>query len=424
MKKILVLLLIFNISFASIDQLLEKASISAKEKQLRKYFNIAFESYNEGLFDITEKNCLKFLKTASPNDKNFSKVLELLAHTYYRTKNKWAMENYVAKYLYKYKRFIDEDSAKKIFVLINNLFLDYPNKKQYFLKRFKYIWKFKKKPFLLPEELKNFTPYVNVFPFENSRLFGINKIYFSDKNQTLYEVGYKVDMGFDELREANPLLNPFDIRKGTAIFLPRRRIIPAIKYQDREIYINLTEKRLYYIYKDKKNKNRYVITFPIGIGTDDTKSPVGAFKITEKRKNPAWYVPKNIKEENPELPDVVPPGENNPLGTRAMRLSHSSYLIHGTSKNFGVGLKVSHGCIRLFNRDVERLFEIVDINTKVKIFDKKIKATYIGKNKYVEFHAKKKELNELKLNIYASKVNKNYLEYLKKERRGFAFPLY
>ncbi len=422
MKKILVLLLIFNISFASIDQLLEKASISAEEKQLRTYFNIAFESYNEGLYDITEKNCLKFLKTAPPTDKNFSKILELLAHTYYRTKNRWTMENYVAKFLFKYRKFINNDSSKKIFVLINNLFLDKPNKRKYFLEKFKYIWEFKKKPFYLPEELKKFTPYVNVFPFNNSRLFGINKIYFSDEDQTLYEIGYKVDMGFDELREANPLLNPFDIRKGTAIFLPRKRLIPAIRYKYGEIYVNLMEKRLYYIYG--KGKKAYVITFPIGIGTDDTKSPVGTFRITEKRKNPAWYVPKNIKEENPDLPDVVPPGEDNPLGSRAMRLSHSSYLIHGTSKNFGVGLKVSHGCIRLFNRDVERLFELVNINTKVKIFDKRIKATYIGKNKYVEFHAKKKELDELNLNIYAKKVNKNYLEYLKKERRGFAFPLY
>ncbi|EDP73005.1 hypothetical protein, partial [Hydrogenivirga sp. 128-5-R1-1] len=208
-------------AFASVDELLEKASIQAEKTKLLQEFKVAFESYNEGLYDITEKNCLKFLKTAPPTDKNFSKILELLAHTYYRTKNRWAMENYVAKYLYKYKNFIDEDSSKKIFALINNLFLDRPDKRQYFLNKFKYIWEFKRKPFPLPEELKKFTPYVNIFPFENSRLFGINKIYFSDKNQTLYEVGYKVDMEFDELREANPLLNPFDIRKGTAIFLPR-----------------------------------------------------------------------------------------------------------------------------------------------------------------------------------------------------------
>jgi lipoprotein-anchoring transpeptidase ErfK/SrfK len=424
MRKILVILLIFNISlsYASINSLLEKASITAEEKQLNDYFNIAFDSYNEGLYNITEKACLNFLKNAPADDENFSKILELLANTYYRTKNKWAMEHYVVKYLFKYRKYIDDDTAKKVFVLINNLFIDDKSKRNYFKHKFKYIWDFKEKPLDLPPELKDFTPYVNIFPFENSRLFGVNKIYFSDKDQTLYEVGYEVDMGFDELKEANPLLNPFDIRKGTAIFLPRKRLIPAVNYKPNEIYINLEEKRLYYIYE--KNNKSFVITFPIGIGTDDAKSPVGTFEISQKRVNPAWYVPKNIKEENPDLPDVVPPGPNNPLGIRAMRLSNSTYLIHGTNKNFGVGLKVSHGCIRLFNRDVERLFNIVDIGTKVIIFDKKIKASYTGNNKYVEIHSKKKELKSLNLNIYAKKINESYLNYIKKERRGFAFPLY
>lgn len=420
MRKILILLVIFSFSYASVDDLLKEASFEITEKRILKDFKIAFESYNEGLYNITEKSCLDFLKHASLNDKNRGKILELLAFTYFRTRNYWAMEHYVEKELEKGKKFLDDDTQKRVFVLLYNLFLNKPKKAKKIKEKFRYIWDIKYKKLDLPDELKDFTPYVNIFPYNDTRLIGLNKIYFSDENQTLYEVGYKTDMGYDELRESNPFLNPFDIRKGEAIFLPRKRLIPALKPKSDEIYINLTEKRLYYIYKDK-----YVITFPIGIGTDDTKSPVGMFKITEKRENPAWYVPDNIREENPNLPKIVPPGPDNPLGIRAMRLGYSSYLIHGTNKSFGVGLKVSHGCIRLFNRDVKRLYDLVPEGTKVYIYEKFIKASYIDNKKYIEIHAKtKNEMEKLNLNIYAKKINENYLKFVKKERRGFSYPLY
>ena len=417
-----IILLIQYAFSANIDFLLEKAVYLTKENDLKKYFDIAFKSYNEGLYDITEKNCLRYLKNTSLMNENRWKILELLAFTYYRTKNKWAMKHYVEKELYKGREYIDKDTQKRIFVLVYNLFLDDKKERQTIKSKFRYIWRINNKKLSLPENLQSFTPFVNIFPYKNKRLFGSNKIYFSDTNQTLYEVGYKTDMGYDELREANPLIDPFDIRKDMALILPRKRLIPAIRVKVGEIYINLVEKRLYYVYKDI-NKS-YIITFPIGVGTDDKKSPVGTFKISEKRKNPAWYVPENIRKENPQLPDVVPPGENNPLGTRAMRLGSSSYLIHGTNKSFGVGLKVSHGCIRLFNRDVERLFNLVNKGTTVKIYEKYIKASYINNKKYIEIHGRKKELKNINLNIYAKKVNKNYLQFIKIEKRGFAFPLF
>ena len=160
----------------------------------------------------------------------------------------------------------------------------------------------------------------------------------------------------------------------------------------------------------------FLITFPIGIGTDNTKSPTGEFVISEKRKNPAWYVPENIRKEEPYLPSIVPPGENNPLGTRAMRLGNTNYLIHGTNKKFGVGLKVSHGCIRMYNSDIEKLFELVKKGTKVKIINKYVKTN----NKYLELHGRDYEIKGLKP---IKGIKEPLWEFVKREKRGYAFPL-
>jgi len=414
MKKYLLILFTFYTSFATnIDNLLDIAFKETGKDRLNQIFKIAFKSYNEGLYNITEKKCREFLKISSKNNPRRKYILELLSNVYFRTKNVWSMEHIVLNRLYQERKYIPLDFQKKIFVNGYNLLLLKKKDISKIKDKFSYLLK-KKKTFKLPKKLNKFTPWVNVFPYEGSRLFGENKIYFSKDNLTFYEIGYITDTGYDELREANPLLNPFNIRKNMAVLIPRKRLIPAKNPKFNEIYINLIEKRLYYLIKvDNKG---YIITFPIGIGTDDNKSPVGKFYISEKRENPSWYVPKNIKEENPNLPDVVPPGKNNPLGTRAMRLDSSTYLIHGTNKNFGVGLKVSHGCIRLFNRDVERLYELVDIGTKVNIYEKFIKLN--NKEKIIEIHGRKEELKDLNP---IKNIDKYFWQYLKMEKRGSAF---
>lgn len=210
----------------------------------------------------------------------------------------------------------------------------------------------------------NFQLYKNIFPFDpNSRTFGELYIYIVNKDTTLLELSKSLGFGYYELKNANPYIDPFDVRENQLIVLPYLRIFPYEKFEYGNIYINIVEKRLYYpviIY----NKS-YIITFPIGIGTDEAQSPIGEFKISEKRREPAWYPPESIRKEQPDLPKVFPPGPDNPLGTRAMRLGNTSFLMHGTNKEYGIGMKVSHGCIRMYNDDVEKLFEVVDIGTKV-----------------------------------------------------------
>lgn len=204
----------------------------------------------------------------------------------------------------------------------------------------------------------------NIFMFDPSRMvFGDLFIYRVEKDTTLLKLSKSLGFGYYELKNANPYIDPFDIRKDQLIILPYRRIFPFEKFEYGTIYINIVEKRLYYpVIVDGKS---YMITFPIGIGTDEAQSPVGEFKITEKRKDPAWYPPESIRKEQPGLPKVFPPGPDNPLGTRAMRLGNTAFLMHGTNKEYGIGMKVSHGCIRMYNHDVEKLFEVVDIGTKV-----------------------------------------------------------
>ncbi|WP_297890236.1 L,D-transpeptidase, partial [Sulfurihydrogenibium sp.] len=182
------------------------------------------------------------------------------------------------------------------------------------------------------------------------------------------------------------------------------------------IYVNINEKRLYY--PVMINDRSYVITFPIGIGTDEAQSPVGDFKISQKRKDPAWYPPESIRKEQPDLPQVFPPGPDNPLGTRAMRLGNTSFLMHGTNKEYGIGMKVSHGCIRMYNEDVERLFEVVDVGTPVVSRDIPYKV-FFNSEKFVEAFDDEAVVSLEKAKI----VSKKFIDFYKTDIIGKSFAI-
>jgi murein L,D-transpeptidase YcbB/YkuD len=153
-------------------------------------------------------------------------------------------------------------------------------------------------------------------------------------------------------------------------------VLPNAKRQG--IVINLAELRLYYFPTD--SDRMYV--FPIGIGRVGRETPKMTTKISQMIENPSWTPTANIRKEyrekhNIELPSVVPAGPENPLGDYAMRLSHGSgqYLIHGTNKDFGIGMRVSSGCIRMNPWDVEWLFSRVSRGTRVQIVNQPIKHT-------------------------------------------------
>jgi L,D-transpeptidase ErfK/SrfK len=149
------------------------------------------------------------------------------------------------------------------------------------------------------------------------------------------------------------------------------------------IVINLPEFRLYVFPSDNPGT---VSTFPIGVGDLGKDTPVGTYTIIEKIINPPWVVPESIRKEKPELPKVVPPGPDNPMGSHALRLSLGTVLIHGTDRPWGIGLRSSHGCLRLYPEDIVRLFKIVNLGTRVTIVNQPVKIAVKDEKVFVEVH--------------------------------------
>ncbi len=171
--------------------------------------------------------------------------------------------------------------------------------------------------------------------------------------------------------------------RATLITIPAQWVLPDTRGAA-GIVVNLSEFRLYYFFM--AGRSRFVATFPIGIGDEGRRTPLGSYRVTDKLEHPRWRPPPSILAERPSLPRVVPPGRDNPLGTHALRLSSGPVLIHGTNRPFGVGRKVSHGCIHLYPEDILVLFGMAPRGAKVTIIRQPVK---IGKRHgriYVEVH--------------------------------------
>ncbi len=181
-------------------------------------------------------------------------------------------------------------------------------------------------------------------------------------------------------------MDPWIPGKDKKLLIPKKHILPFGKREG--IIINIGDLRLYYF------NGEIIKTYPIGIGRSGWETPLGKSTIIDKKKNPIWIPPESVREEDPELPKVVAAGPDNPLGTRAIYLSMPSYLLHGTNKPYGVGMKVSHGCIRLYPEHIEELYDLVKIKTKVNIIDQPIKAGWLNNELFIEVHKLPKYVRE------------------------------
>ena len=212
-------------------------------------------------------------------------------------------------------------------------------------------------------------------------LIGNDKYYKTKQDETLIDIARANNLAFPDIMSANKGLNdPWVVESEINLLLPKRHLLPKAKREG--IIVNKGDLRLYYFAKDNM-----VYSFPIGIGRGDWETPTGKARITGKKKNPYWTVPKSILEEEPHWPKVVKPGPENPLGSRAIYLSMSGYLLHGTNKPWGVGMKVSHGCIRLYPEDIETLYELVSQGERVEIIDQPVKSGWFGGVLYIEVHS-------------------------------------
>ncbi len=234
------------------------------------------------------------------------------------------------------------------------------------------------------------TAYATTFELEgpDTRVVGHNLIVYSHHEDTLLDIARAFDIGYNEIVNANPDLDPWLPGENKRVLVPNRFILPDAPHVG--IVINLAEMRLYYYPKANKNERQKVITHPIGVGREGWTTPIGKTKIIQRIKDPSWTPPASILAEHLEkgdpLPKVVPAGPDNPLGAFAMRLGIPGYLLHGTNRPFGVGMRVSHGCIRLFPEDIEHLFGIVAVNTPVEILYQADKAGLLGDQLYLEAH--------------------------------------
>ena len=235
-------------------------------------------------------------------------------------------------------------------------------------------------------------------------IIGAQKKYSIHEEETLIELARKYDVGYNEIIAANSDIDSWVPEKGTEIIIPTTWLLPEVL--DDGIIINLAEMRLYYFFAVENT--RFVRTFPVGIGRQGVNTPTGIFKITVKLKDPVWRVPETIRKEDPELPPFVLPGPDNPLGGYWLQLSVNGYGIHGTNRPYGIGRKVSHGCIRLYPEDIKILFNLVKPGTKVIIINEPVKVGLFNKNVYAEIHNSEKDDTEL-LSLTTKKLSMKYM---------------
>lgn len=189
------------------------------------------------------------------------------------------------------------------------------------------------------------------------------------KDDALPDIARRFNLGYEEIVRANPGVDPWLPGEGRRVLLPTRFVLPDAPREG--LVVNLAAMRLFWFPKREPGKLQVVYTYPIGIGRVGWVTPEGTTRVITRVKDPAWRPPLSVRKEHAEngekLPALVPPGPDNPLGAHMFRLGWPSYLIHGTNKPYGVGMRSSHGCLRLYPEDIAKLYEQLPIGTKVTV---------------------------------------------------------
>jgi len=225
-----------------------------------------------------------------------------------------------------------------------------------------------------------------LMPSEDAPRVGETLVMRSKYEDTLATMAQRYGLGYRELVDANPGVDPWLPGEGTPIVLPMEYLLPPVSRDG--VVLNLPEFRLYYFPKGGAE----LITFPIGIGRSSYPTPRTDTKIVTRVQNPTWYPGENARREYASegrpLPVSVPAGPDNPMGSLALVLGIKSYFIHGTNKPFGVGQQASFGCVRLYPADIEDLGSAVPNGTRVRIIDVPTKVAWVNGELYLEVHKK------------------------------------
>ena len=252
-------------------------------------------------------------------------------------------------------------------------------------------------------------------PPEDVDLVGQVQVIKALHEDTLLDIARRSHLGHDEIVIANPAVDRWMPGEGTPITLPTRYILPDAERTG--LVLNIPEMRLYHYPKAKRGEPHVLKTYPVSVGRMDWSTPLGKTSIASKQKDPAWRPPASIRAEaaarGEPLPEIVPPGPHNPLGQYALRLSVPGYLIHGTDKPWGIGMRVTHGCMRLYPEDSETVFKEVAVGTQVQLVNQPVKVGWVEGTLYMEVHppleediARKNSLMNIALDVLDQALQK------------------
>jgi len=243
---------------------------------------------------------------------------------------------------------------------------------------------FEDEPRLVPIDANTFT-----LDDPEQTVVGEPQLVFTSATDTFSDLARTYGLGYDDLIYANPDTDPWLPGEDTAVLLPTQFVLPNVPKHG--VVLNIATKRLFYYPARKDGEAQQVLTYPIGIGRVGWETPLGETTVVAKAKNPSWWVPASVRREHAEmgdpLPSVVPPGPDNPLGTRVLKLNMPGYLIHGTNQPYGVGMRVSHGCVRLYPENIEYLYTLVDVGESVTIVNEPYQLGRKDGVLYFESHA-------------------------------------
>lgn len=271
------------------------------------------------------------------------------------------------------------------------------------------------------------------YPLGARIAMGENKTHKIGEEDTLLDIARHYGIGYVELRAANPDIDPWAPVPGTEIMIPHFQLLPRARQQG--IVVNLAKMRLYYF----RYPGKEPITHPIGIGQEGLATPTGDTKVVRKTAGPSWYPTPRMREAKPWLPQRIPPGAANPLGTHALYLGWPTFLIHGSNKPWGIGRRVSSGCMRMYPEDIVSLFDQVPTGTKVTVVDQPILVGWLDDGLYLEanptqtqsieiensaditpkpLNKKMREMITEAAGVAANQINWSVVEKTIRERRG------
>lgn len=236
--------------------------------------------------------------------------------------------------------------------------------------------------------LEPIEPNVFVLESDEQSVIGAPQIVFARESDTLSLIAREYGLGYDDIAQANPGVDPWLPGEGTPLVLPTQYVLPEGPREG--VVLNIASKRLFYYPPPDETGKRVVMTYPIGIGRVGWETPLGSASVVSKARDPHWWVPASVRKEHEELgdplPAVVPPGPDNPLGRYVLKLDMPGYLIHGTNQPYGVGMRVSHGCVRLYPENIETLYPLVAVGARVTIVNQPYLAGWLHDELYFEGH--------------------------------------